>query len=182
VVSLIRPPTNPQRDDSCASTIHTALTKLSWRSFIPTFRWLSSWVRRYLLILFVGTSGYASVGAVTAFDISQPEFSGMSPSEMGAWFYSPTNVVQASGEQVALIWQLCSSCRAVIDQTGGDNYAMIYQNDDDTTASVTQGGNSHAVIVQSGPSMATIHQTPGAEGNVAFISQSSGPGSVANWR
>jgi hypothetical protein len=120
-------------------------------------------------------------------DISFPDRSGYTPAEMAAWFNDRTkSPVTSSGEQVALIWQLCSGCRALIDQSGEDNYGMIYQNVDDSYARIIQEGSGHQGIVQAGggPFIASIYQAPGTIGNIANIFQSGGAAAVASatWR
>lgn len=125
-----------------------------------------------------------AAAAVNLSDILQPDLSGMTPNEMAAWFNSPTNVVLGSGEQVALIWQLCSECQAKIEQSGEDNYGMIYQNVDGAYASIVQGGGGRQGIVQTSPGISIIYQAAGTEGNIASIIQSGGSGSglPATWR
>jgi hypothetical protein len=138
-----------------------------------------------VLGLLLGLAG--GVWAMDATDISSPDRSGYTPAEMAAWFNDRTkSPVTSSGEQVALIWQLCSRCRALIEQSGGDNYGMIYQNVDDSYATIIQLGNGHQGIVQAGggPSYASIWQAPGTIGNIATINQSGGAAAVASatWR
>ena len=142
---------------------------------------VSVWIKRCLLISSLSIALIDTVGAVSLVDILLPDLSGMTPGEMAAWFNNPTNVVQSSGEQVALIWQLCSSCRAKIDQSGGDNYGMIYQSSDYAYSYIVQGGNGHQGIIQTSPGIAIIYQAPDTTGNVAKIVQSDGTASIATW-
>jgi len=130
-----------------------------------------------------GVHAGAWAGDLALSDVLNPESSGLSPSEMAVWFNNPTNTISGSGEQVALIWQVCSNCSAWIEQSGGDNYAMIFQSADGSVANIIQGGGGHQAIVQAGngPSIAVIGQSPNSVGNIANINQSSST-LVTNWR
>ena len=152
---------------------HASMASPWWRAL--------DWIRMCMWTACVSLSLLGAAGAVTLTDLVQPDLSGMSPAEMAAWFNDPTNVVGSSGEQIALIWQLCSSCRARIEQSGGNNYGMIYQNVDGASASIVQGGNGHQGIIQSSPGIAIIYQAPFSVGNIATIVQSDGSATLATW-
>lgn len=120
---------------------------------------------------------------LTLNDLVSPESSGMTPSDFATWFQSPTNTIGSTGEQVALIWQVCTGCSAYIDQSGGDNYGFIFQSVDGSIANILQGGGGRQGILQAGAAapIAIIYQSPNSVGNIANINQSGGL-TVTNWR